>query len=146
MAYLNDLQDLTTARMSKLRRVKHPNCIFCGLDHGMGLNPEFVVSDNGGIVAEISCNESFQSYTGLIHGGILALLLDGAMTNCLFAAGVSAVTAEMSIRYVRSASTNKAMRLEARIAQSRPPFHLVEAEIHQYGVAVAKATGKFMER
>ncbi|MGD8605544.1 MAG: PaaI family thioesterase [Anaerolineales bacterium] len=105
---------------------------------------EFAVSDDGGVAALVECDGLHQGYSGVLHGGIVALLLDGAMTNCLFAAGVTALTAHMSIRYLKSATTDKPVRLEARITHSRPPLYLLESEMRQGEVVVARASGKFM--
>ncbi len=140
-----DIQpDALESRLEQLRRRNHPNCILCSANDGLGLGVEFAVTDDGGVAALVECDRLHQGYTGILHGGIVALLLDGAMTNCLFAAGVTAVTAEMSVRYLSSATTDKPMQVTARITHSRPPLYLLHSEMHQEGVLVARASGKFM--
>jgi uncharacterized protein (TIGR00369 family) len=130
--------------LEQLRRRKHPNCILCGGKDCLGLGLEFTATDDGGVSAVVKCDELLQSYTGVLHGGIIALLLDGAMTNCLFAAGVAAVTGEMNIRYLHSAAVDRPMHLTARVTRSRPPLYFVESEASQDGAVVARASAKFM--
>jgi acyl-coenzyme A thioesterase PaaI-like protein len=35
----------------------------------------------------------------MLHGGVISSILDGTMTNCLFAHGTVAVTAELRVRF-----------------------------------------------
>jgi len=132
-------------RLAERRLVHHPYCVLCGPDNRLGLGLDFVADGEGSVMTEVDCDEFFQSYTGLLHGGIIALLLDGAMTNCLFASSVVAVTAEMTVRYLEGTTTTEPVQLKARRIKSRPPLHLVEAEVWQGGRMVVRATGKFIE-
>jgi acyl-coenzyme A thioesterase PaaI-like protein len=81
----------------------------------------------------------------LIHGGIISLLLDSAMTNCLFAKNKKAVTGMLSVRYLHPVSINRMADISARLVKSAPPLYYLEAQISQDGVMLAKASGKFME-
>lgn len=132
------------SHIEKLRRRNHPDCILCGGKNGLGLNVEFTQTGNGSVSAVVACDVLHQGYTGILHGGIMALLLDGAMTNCLFAAGVTAVTAEMNVRYLRAASVDKPVWLTARIVHLRPPLYILQAGASQDEELVARASGKFM--
>ena len=96
--------------------------------------------------ARFDCSEIFQSYSGLIHGGVVSLLLDGAMTNCMFARNKKAVTGMLSVRYKHPVSVNMMADISARLVKSTPPLYYLEAEISQEGKVLARATGKFMEK
>jgi acyl-coenzyme A thioesterase PaaI-like protein len=37
---------------------------------------------DGGVEAHFDCSRIFEGYSHRIHGGVIAALLDGAMTNC----------------------------------------------------------------
>jgi acyl-coenzyme A thioesterase PaaI-like protein len=106
---------------------------------------DFKVDSSGGVTTRFDCSEIFQSYTGFIHGGIISLLLDGAMTNCLFARKKKAVTGMLSVRYLQPVVVNRMADISARLVKSAPPLYYLEAEILQDGEMMAKATGKFME-
>ena len=61
------------------------------------------------------------------------MLLDGAMTNCLFAHGQAAVTAELTVRYRHPVATQRPALLRAWIEESRAPLRVIAAEITQGG-------------
>ena len=68
------------------------------------------------------------------------------MTNCLFAHGIVAVTAELSVRFRDPVRTDAFSRITARITRFSSPLHVGEAELEQEGRVKARAAGKFMER
>jgi len=77
----------------------HRQCVVCGSDHPFGLHLDFVEGDDGSVEATVECESLFQGYPGMVHGGIVSMLLDGAMTNCLFAHGQPGVTGELNVRF-----------------------------------------------
>jgi len=87
-----------------------------------------------------------QGYHGQLHGGIIASLLDGAMTHCLFARGKSAVTGELIVRFLHPVDTRGYLNISAWLKSSRAALHKLEAILTQDGKLMAKASAKFMER
>lgn len=59
---------------------KQPNsrhCFVCGLQNPIGLHLTFYNDrQNGQVRAEITLPESYESYPGVVHGGIVAAILD----------------------------------------------------------------------
>jgi acyl-coenzyme A thioesterase PaaI-like protein len=127
-------------------RQAHPNCIVCSPLHRCGFRLEFVFSDDGSVQAEFDCSKAFEGYPGLLHGGVISCLLDGAMTNCLFAHGQQGVTGELKVRFRHPVVTDRPAIVRAWIDQLTPPFHVLQAELIQDEWVKAKATGKFVER
>lgn len=124
----------------------HPLCIVCGREIGGGLNLRFSLRDDGSVEASFQCRQRLQGYPDTMHGGVTAALLDGAMTNCLFAHGIAAVTAEMTVRFRHPIELHDSLTVSARIARSQSPLHVIEARIVQREQVKATAAGKFMER
>lgn len=82
----------------------------------------------------------------MLHGGVIATLLDAAMTHCLFHRGVAAVTADLHVRYVRPVACGSCLEIGAQILKvSHPLFHL-RAEIACNGLVGAWAEAKFLPR
>ena len=81
----------------------------------------------------------------MLHGGVISALLDGAMTNCLFARGIVALTAELVVRFRHPVAINAPVSVIGRITRSASPLHMLEAEIRQRGEIMAVGKGKFME-
>ena len=78
----------------------HPACFACrpAMEGGLGLR--FFPGPNGCVEARFACDGRYQGYPDRLHGGIVAMLLDAAMTHCLFAQQIRAFTAKLSLRYL----------------------------------------------
>ncbi len=124
----------------------HQHCVVCGSANDHGFHLQFALSDDGSVQAEFDCRRAYEGYRNTLHGGVIASLLDGAMTNCLFAHGCPAVTAELRVRFRHPVTTDRPVSVRARIERSAPPLHVMHAEIVQEGTVMAEGTGKFMER
>ena len=123
----------------------HPRCMVCGRPGPAGLGLEFRVQADGSVIATFDCQEGFEGYGGMLHGGVISAIADGAMTNCLFAHGITAVTAELNVRFRHPTELGTPLRVTARITRRADPLFLVEAELTQAGQLKARATGKFVE-
>lgn len=73
-------------------------CFVCGKENPKGLKAKFI-SFNGKAKAEMILDKEYQGYSGIIHGGIIAALLDEACAYAGISLGYYTVTAEMKIRY-----------------------------------------------
>ncbi len=124
----------------------HSNCVVCSLANSRSLRLEFVAPDDGGVQARFDCDQAFEGYTGMLHGGVIASLLDGAMTNCMFARDIVATTAELNIRFRHPLVVGRVATVRAWIERSSPPLHLLRAEVVQDARPKATAFGKFMEQ
>jgi acyl-coenzyme A thioesterase PaaI-like protein len=132
--------------LERTQQAEHPLCLVCGRANGRGLGLRFSLRDDSGVEACFECEAHFQGYDGLLHGGVTSTLMDGAMTNCLFAHGIVAVTAEITVRFRHPIALHTGLVVRAHIVRSQAPLHIVEAQIIQNGQVKAKASGKFMER
>ena len=133
-------------RLSELRRQEHERCVVCAPSHPLGLRVEYHVGAGGVVHAEFPCHKVFQGYPGQLHGGIITALLDGAMTNCLFAQGIEAVTGELIVRFLLPVVTDRMAAVSARITKVSHRLYILEAELTQEHMTVARAQGKFLKR
>lgn len=127
-----------------VRERYHPQCFVARGEECFGLGVHFVPESEVSVEARISCPPSWEGYPGLVHGGIIASLLDAAMTNALFARGTVAVTAEVNIRYRHPLPIGRVATVEGWVTQFEPPLYLVEAHIVSDAAVHATCTGKFM--
>ncbi len=128
----------------KVRSLAHANCVVCSSSNEHGLGLSFKRFRDGSVEATFDCNQVFEGYRNVLHGGIISTLLDGAMTNCMFAHGIHAVTAELNIRFRHPVACCQSVTVRAWITRSVAPLHLLQAEISQNGQTMATATGKFV--
>jgi acyl-coenzyme A thioesterase PaaI-like protein len=131
---------------SALRRRSHPACFVCGAVNGRGLRLDFHLRTDGVVEASFACHGMFEGYPSTLHGGVICAALDGAMTNCLFAHGHTAVTAELKVRFRHPVITDCTARVRAWITSSLRPLHELIAELVQEEQIMATAQGKFLER
>lgn len=131
--------------MAALQARLHSHCVLCGTEHPQGLRLVFSAHSDGHVEALFPCDRLYQGYTGYLHGGVIAALLDSAMTNCLFAHGKAALTGELNVRYLKPVVVNRDVTVTARTVKSALPLFYMTADIRQNGQLMAKATGKFME-
>lgn len=134
------------ARIDEAAAGVHSGCFFCGHENPIGLQLEFHAREDGSVLAAFRCGHRFEGYRETLHGGFVAALLDTAMTNCLFARGVTAVTAELRVRYLRPARPGEWTQVRASVARARRPAYRLVAEMLQEGVLVARAGATFMAK
>ncbi len=136
----------TQPLLEQTRAAAHPRCVVCNPSRESGFGLDYVWSEDGGIAATFACPDRCEGYPGLLHGGVISSLLDGAMTNCLFAHGVGALTAKLNVRFRHPVALATPLVVRAHLARSQPPLHVVESQLEQNGRVKAKAQGTFMER
>ena len=134
------------ANLDTVRSQVHHDCVVCSPSHVRGLCVKFTACADGSVQASFDCDSAFEGYKGVLHGGVIASLLDGAMTNCLFAHGRSALTGELNVRFRHPVVTNTSATVRAAIEWSEPPLFVLKAEVLQNGQVKATSTGKFMEQ
>lgn len=116
----------------------------------MGLHLKFFLADDGTVVCDAVVPDTYEGPPGYAHGGIIATLLDEAMSKAVRAHGVVAMTAKLEVEYKRPIPSSapgeaKAVRLEGRLAKSEGRKHWVEARILDAGgVEVAAGKGLFI--
>ena len=123
----------------------HSGCVVCGQCGPGRLGLQFDVLDDGSVTADFDCSAAFEGYDGMLHGGVISAIADGAMTNCLFAHGIHAVTGELTVRFRHPVELGEPLAVTARIVRDASPLFMVEAELAQSGLLKAKAKAKFVK-
>jgi acyl-coenzyme A thioesterase PaaI-like protein len=138
-------QPLDPRSLERTRDRIHPRCVVCNPANASGLRIEFNLLSDDSVMGEFLAGPMYEGYPGLLHGGVTAALLDGAMTNCLFAHGVKALTAELKVRYSEPVDVQAKTIVCARLIKSHGRLHGLRAELRQEGRLKATALGKFIE-
>lgn len=102
----------------------------------------FASVENGEIECRFAASGEFQGYDGILQGGLVATLLDSAMTNVLLRRGIAARTAEMKTRFRHPVPVGKEVLVRGKLESSRGRVHVVAGRIilGQKVLAEAKAT------
>ncbi len=123
----------------------HPGCVVCGGANARGLRLRYAPGAGKGVEAILDCDASLEGYGGRLHGGVIAAALDGAMTHCLFAQGLTAVTAELIVKYKHPVAIGRPARVRAWLERDLGPLYLLQAELVQDDIVKAAASAKFLE-
>jgi acyl-coenzyme A thioesterase PaaI-like protein len=112
----------------------------------MGLALRYASQPDGSVAATFLGNCALEGYSGLLHGGVIAALLDGAMTNCLFARGLPALTVELKVRYHASVLAAEEVSIRAWLEDDSHGLYQLRSELRQNGTVKVSASAKFMMR
>jgi acyl-coenzyme A thioesterase PaaI-like protein len=125
-------------------------CFGCGQGNDAGLQLRFFVDPEGRVLCRLSLATRFQGPPGHAHGGIIATLLDEAMSKANRRRGIVALTRHMSIDYRKPVPLESDLVLEGwseRDAESDTGRkHRCSAELRDSsGAVLATGTGIFIE-
>jgi acyl-coenzyme A thioesterase PaaI-like protein len=118
-------------------------CFVCGKNNSIGLHLTFQL-DGDMTYTEFVPQPEHQGYDGVVHGGILAAILDDAMANCLWLRGVAAVTARMDLRYREPVQVGTHLLVYGRLLQERERVATAEGWMTTAtGTRLVEASGTF---
>lgn len=124
--------------------VDNHRCFACGADNNAGLRIDWKI-DGRTTSAEFLPDKQYQGWKDIVHGGILATLLDEAITRLAWIVCGGALTAEMKVRYLAPAKIGEKLFVFGEITSENR--RIVEARSWVYrekfkGPVVARAEGK----
>src|ERR1700716_4412702 len=94
------------------------HCFGCGPLNLEGLRLTFVPGPDGS-VAEFEVPERFQSWAGMVHGGVVALMLDEAVGWAAWHAGPPGVTGRLQVSYRRPLKVGEPVRVVGKVENIR---------------------------
>jgi uncharacterized protein (TIGR00369 family) len=117
-------------------------CFGCGGDNAGGMNLTFEQDNvNRKIVGRFVLGERYQGWGGFAHGGIIATLLDEAMGKVCRFREIRAVTAELTVEYLKPVNVQSEIVVEGRETEQKGRNIFVTGEIRN-GVGEVLARGK----
>jgi acyl-coenzyme A thioesterase PaaI-like protein len=126
----------------------YQRCFACGLHNPFGLHMTFRVENNS-VVSELVPKEEHQGFPGVIHGGIVATILDEVLnrTSMLTDAPAWSMTGRLELRYRSPVPYGPRLRARAwlekqrgRMVQASGVLTLADDE----QAVLAEAQGTFM--
>ena len=121
-------------------------CFACGPDHPHGLKLRFRTDGPGRVRAGWIPGKDWEGYQGVIHGGIIATVLDEAMSKAIATASESAFTCRLEVRLRRHVAPGELIRVRGWVVEKRKRHLRVEAELRDtQNVERAHAWGTFLK-
>ncbi|RPI47161.1 MAG: PaaI family thioesterase [Chloroflexi bacterium] len=128
-----------------LGEVLHRSCVVCGRQNARGLGVRYAPQPDGSCTGTFDCDASFQGYDGVLHGGVVAALLDGAMAHCLLYRERVAHTGNFSMRFRHPVLVGQPVTVRGFLLRSRIGAHVMSAELSQEGCLKVTASATFIE-
>ncbi|MBV9623960.1 MAG: PaaI family thioesterase [Acidobacteria bacterium] len=127
-------------------RRKRNYCFVCGQDNRHGMRLRFRLDESGtGFVCDFRLGRRYSGPPGYCHGGIIATILDDAMSKLNKLREVVAVTSKITVDYLRPVPLHSTLRVEARELTKRGRRLTYRAQIRDAkGRVLAKGQGVFV--
>jgi uncharacterized protein (TIGR00369 family) len=121
------------------------HCFGCGQENRTGLRLKFFVDGDHRIVCRVRIPRRFEGPPGHVHGGVIATLLDEAMSKANRQFGITAMTRHMEVDYLKPVPLLKPFELTARYLSASGRKHHCEAEIRDaLGNVLARGKALFI--
>lgn len=131
--------------LKRLRVIHHSKCLF---NRQSSIVPglQFCFDNTGKLLGEFSCDRDNQGYDGMVHGGVIAAVIDSSMAQCLMGHGVVAYTANLSVKYRKPVRIDTKTTLTTSITTVNCGLlYSMNCEIIQNRNIVVQAKGSFFK-
>lgn len=114
-----------------LKQPNSRNCFVCGVQNKNGLGMTFYEQGPGQVTATYDVPEHFQGYPGVVHGGILASMLDEVASRAAMTGTPTRFrfTAKLDIRYRKPAPVGETLYMRGWVIEDRGARAKARAEI-----------------
>lgn len=120
-------------------------CFGCGPGNPIGLHLQFEAHQDGGVQAHFAPGEAHQGWDGVMHGGLVTVLLDEAMAWAASATTTMYYTARLEVRYRKPVHTGSALLVRGWITRNRGRTLETRAEVQsEDGSVLAEGSALFM--
>jgi acyl-coenzyme A thioesterase PaaI-like protein len=117
-----------------MKQANSRHCFVCGLENPAGLHLHFYETEPGEVTAQYTVGEQHQGYPGIVHGGIVAAMLDevagrvhmGSTDQPRFM-----FTARLDVRYRKPVPVGKPLRLVGKAGDKKT--RMATAKSFMYG-------------
>jgi acyl-coenzyme A thioesterase PaaI-like protein len=113
-------------RKQQSMRIKQPNshmCFLCGVENPVGLKLKIYAIGPGLVETSFTAPEHFQGYPGVLHGGIVATILDEVSGRALMGDDPThprfMFTAKLEIRYRKNVPIGQSLRIQGRAGKTK---------------------------
>jgi len=90
-------------------------CFACGSENKDGLQLSFRSLEDGKMCTEFIPSQKFQGFKDILHGGIMAVLMDETMIHLAFAKGEKVVTARLEVKLRKPARIGEKIVVTAEL-------------------------------
>lgn len=119
-------------------------CFVCGKDNPKSLHLEFKNTAQHTVTAFFKLEHEYEGYPNIIHGGILAAILDDAMANTVIIDNIPIYTVELNVKYIKRCLVLEDLQVKGWVKSMQHRIIETEGEIRNLeGDLKTIATGKY---
>ncbi len=135
----------TTLTPRELLALPQNRCIVCGVDNPRGLRLRFETLEDKSVKAYWKASPEFEGFAGVLHGGIICLLLDEAMAKAVLARDWRGMTVDLKVRYRHHVSSGERLVIRGWVSERKRRRIRTEAVVEtDAGEERARASGIFL--
>ncbi|KAA3637435.1 MAG: PaaI family thioesterase [Armatimonadetes bacterium] len=132
------------ATIATLRR-EYATCFGCGSDNEIGIQLDGFTVEGSLVTAPFVPRPQFAGFAGILHGGVLATVLDEISAwSAMLTEGVFVFTATLDIRYQKKATVDEVFTLTGRVIERRGKRLSIEGKVLSGTSTVARSEGLFV--
>ena len=109
--------------MSKIKQPNSRHCFICGLENPIGLHLHIYEVEPGVVESQYIAPEHFQGYPGVLHGGIVAALIDEISGRAHMGSDPQnprfLFTGKLEVKYRKNVPVGKLLKIVGKTTRSR---------------------------
>lgn len=125
------------------RPVRDPHCFCCGESNAQGLKLRYHYPQPGTATTSFAIPEHFTGWRDVVHGGLLAMVLDETMAHACASKGLHGFTGDISVRFRRPVQVGTVVEAAGRILSERRRVVTAAAHLAAGGTTIAEAQATF---
>jgi acyl-coenzyme A thioesterase PaaI-like protein len=112
--------------MSKIKQPNSRHCFVCGLENPVGLHLHMYEVEPGVIETTYTAPDHFQGYPGVLHGGIVAAILDEISSRAHMGSDPNnprfMFTGKLEVKYRKNVPVGQLLKIVGRAGKVRTRF------------------------
>jgi acyl-coenzyme A thioesterase PaaI-like protein len=111
--------------MPKIKQPNSRHCFICGLENPVGLHLHIYETEPGVVETTYTAPDHFQGYPGVLHGGIVAAMLDEISGRAQMGDGEKPrfmFTGKLEVKYRKNVPVGQPLKIVGKAGKVRPRF------------------------
>jgi acyl-coenzyme A thioesterase PaaI-like protein len=113
----------------RLRVEEHAGCVVCGTENATGFQLTYTTETAGRVSALWTPTARYEGFKGLVHGGVLATVLDEAMAKAVISLRLEALTGDLRVRFRHYVTPGEPLQVTGWVVSHRGRLLKVEAAV-----------------
>lgn len=125
------------------RQENSEGCFICGRKNEFSMNADFFELEDGSVAGFITVDDRYQSFPGVVHGGVVTALIDeiAGRAHMALEPGEISMTLELTTKYKKPVTSETPLLLIGRVKENRAKVCIAEGFVFLPGGELA-ATGE----